>query len=129
MPAAQRLELLTAAPKDKRVAAFEPDHTLAGTCFADHQPFDESLWCAGATAALANVDQTRPSAQTAQRLVQHAIADQVINQQQRGLADRAPGPDRQQVGVARAGADEPDAAGGLGRCLAGRPHAMRSWTG
>src|SRR5439155_15619179 len=99
---AQMLRFFTAATEYEGVAALEPHDALALQRLGGHQLFDEGLRRARAAAALADVDDARRFA----RVAQHAIADQVVDQQHAGRANRADRLDRQQLGVARAGADE-----------------------
>ena len=101
---AQVRGFLAAAAEHERVAALEPHDALAAQRLGRHQPLDEGLRRARAAAALADLDDARRAA----RVAQHAVADEVVDEQHGGLADRADRLDGQQLRVARAGADQVD---------------------
>ena len=126
---AQVLGLFATTAEDARVTALEPHHAFAFQRFGSHQLLDEGLRRACAAAALAHVDDARRRPGVAQ----HRRPDQIVDQQHRGPADGAHGLDRQQLRVARPGADEAHAAArpalGVALQMHGRGHAMRSFTG
>jgi hypothetical protein len=99
---AQVLGLFATAAEDEGVAPFQAHDPLAAPRFGQQQPLDERLRRAAAAATLADVHDARRAACVAQ----HAVADEVVDEQHGGGADRAHRLDRQQLGVARAGADE-----------------------
>jgi hypothetical protein len=72
----------------------------------DHQPLDEALRRALASAALADADH----ACTGRCHVDDVVADQVVDQEEGGRLDGLERPERELFGVARAGVDQRAAA-------------------
>jgi hypothetical protein len=67
-----------------------------------HEFFDEGLWCALAAAAFSHVHDARAGA----GVFQHRWVDQVVHQQHGGALYGFDGLEGEQLGVARAGADQ-----------------------
>ena len=100
---AQVLDLLAAAAEDEGVAALEAHHVLAFARRHDHQLLDEGLRRALAAAALADVHDARAGrgvARTISSLTRSSTSSTVAR------LDRLDGLERQQFGVAGAGADQ-----------------------
>ena len=100
----QVLHFLAAASKDERVTAFESHHCFASQRFLHHEFFNEGLWRGLATSALAHMDD----ACDGRRMGRDGVTHQVVDQQYCGGCDRFDGFERQQLGVARACADQRD---------------------
>ena len=100
----QRLGLLAAAAEDVRIAALEPQHRAAALGQANQQIDDRALFQRVVPRLLADVDAIgRPRQQ-----LEHVLADQMVVEDEVGGAQGLGGLDRQQLGVARTGADERD---------------------
>ena len=100
--------LFAAVIEDERVAAFEADDFFTILCGKDHQLLNEALRRRGAAAALADLYD----AGTRCGVSEDVRVDQVVDQKHRRALDRVDGLDREQFGVARASADQRDAATG-----------------
>ena len=99
---AQVLHLLAAAAEDERVAALEAHHVLARAHGVEHELLDQRLRRALAAAALAHVDDARAG----RRQRHDGLAHQVVHQHHGGRLQRFQRLQREQLGVARAGAHE-----------------------
>ncbi len=111
------LRLLSSAAEDEGVAAFEPQHAFARAGQVDEAERDVALFRRGFAAAFARVEGFglgRPG--------EKVFFDQRIVDDDIGLLQRIQAVEREQAGVARACAAEPDPAGkkfgpvGLGEC-------------
>ena len=98
----QRLHLLAAAAEDERVAALEAHHLLAFARQSHQQRVDFLLRHAVVVALLADVDALGVGGRSGQHLGRH----QVVVDDDVGLREQSRGAQRQQFGVARAGADQ-----------------------
>src|SRR5262249_43786148 len=90
------------APEDRRIAALQPDDALAAPGPVDQQPVDVALTDARAAGRLAHVDDRRPAAD----LVQQLARDQPVVQDHVGLPQATQALQGDELGIARAGADE-----------------------
>lgn len=108
--------LLAAATEDEGIAAFEPQHPLALAGELDQTLADVPLSRGGFASALAGEFQRGPVAGKRQYgRVDEGVVDDGI-----GRREGVHRMDREQAGIARAGADEPDRAGREGRGEAGQ---------
>ena len=102
----QRQRLFPAPPEDEGIAALEAQHALACAGELDEPERDVALPVRGLAAALSGELQhgARPGEREALGIDQRVMHDNV------GLLERICGIQRQEAGIARPGADEPDAA-------------------
>ena len=98
-------DLLAGAAEDHRVAALEPHHAPAGAGERDHQGVDLVLPAGRAVAGLADQHPC-----LAPREIEHIGRHQIVEQDDVGGLQRAHGAQRQQLGIAGAGADQRDRA-------------------
>ena len=103
----QRLDLLAAPSEDERIATLEPHHAPARAGQADQQRTDLGLRHDVVATLLAGIDALGVH----RNEVEHLGGDQVVVDHDIGLAEHAHRAQRQQLGVARASADQIDAAG------------------
>ena len=104
----RKLKLLAGPSKDHGVSAFQPNDSKALPC-ATLNPFvDEDLGRAGLACALADTNQRR----IGMREVEHVAVDQAVVEHELGLGQHFGAFQRQKVGIARAGANQPQV--GLG---------------
>ena len=114
---AQVRDFLAAAPEHERIAALEANDALAAHRLGRHQALDEGLRRARAAAALADLDDARRAA----RVAEHAGADEVVDEQHRGLANRRGSPSPS-AAPGRRGRRRPGGCGGSVRSrLMGSP--------
>jgi len=104
----QDQHFFAAAPKNKRIPAFEPEDSKSAMRVIDHLNADRILRDRGGAGAFTDEMQLR--AGSCQR--QHSGIDQGIVNNDVGLQQRGERIERQQSGVARSGANQPD----LARC-------------
>ena len=102
----QRERLLAAAPEHERIAALEAQHAQAGARKLDQALVDPELRRARPSGALADRLEAGGRAGERQDLGRH----QGVVQDDIGAGQRMGGVQREQAGVARPGADQPDAA-------------------
>ena len=95
-------DLLVAAAEDEVVAALEPHHPLAGERPLDDDPVDLLLLGRAAARQLGDVDQLDVGGQLAEQLAR----GQPVGDHDVGLHQRLAAGDRDQLGVARAAADQ-----------------------
>ncbi|CUI54064.1 Uncharacterised protein [Achromobacter sp. 2789STDY5608628] len=107
---AQVFQFLAAAAEDEGVAALEPHHAAAQAGVLDQQGVDARL---GRVMVLARQFAHRDAFGVAARQRHDVVADQPVVQDHVGLVQRAQRLQRQQAGIAGAGADQHHAA--LGR--------------
>jgi hypothetical protein len=96
------------AAEDERIAALEADHTAAGAGVLDHQRVDFVLGDGLCAAALADVDDF--GARRGE--LENGLRDEIVVEDHVGGLDEAQRLDGEQVGIAGAGADEINFAGG-----------------
>ena len=105
MPAsAERFGLLPAASEHERIAAFEPDHGQAAARAVDQHGADFVLLVRVRRLFLADVDALG----VRRGEVEQGVGREVVVEDDVGLLEDAAALDRDQFGVARAGADQVD---------------------
>ena len=122
----ERHRLLAAAAEHERIAALEPQHAFAGARQRDQPLADVGLRRRRLAAALAG--KFEPRLRAGER--QDARVDQRVVHDHVGLREPGERVERQQAGIARPGAGEPDMARREhrnARCGARRARPMRSW--
>ena len=97
----QRQRFLAATPEDERVAALQAHHPSTVEAELDEQRVDQLLRDRGA-GALADVDQLRVRVSQGQ----HTGADERVVDHHLGVLQTSQPANRQQLGIAGAGADE-----------------------
>jgi hypothetical protein len=117
-------QFFPAAAEQQRVAALQPHHALAGARGLDQGLGDARLRPGRVALALADIDQRRVRA----RHAQHGAAGQRIVEDDIRGAQRAGGAQGQQIGIARASADQPDGTrrGAVPRAVRGAFHIATS---
>ena len=99
--------LLAAAPEDEGVAALQPNDPQPGQAAGNQACVDARLRHRRRALALADIHHLRAGADQAQ----HRAARQGVVQHKIGLTQRLGGTNRQQTGIARPSAHQPDLAG------------------
>ncbi len=106
-------ELLAATAEDEGIAALETDDGQALLGEADQQLVDIVLRQGVARLALGHIDQ----ASVGRSQIENFAGDEAVMDDDVGGSDDAGGLDGQQVGIARAGPDQPDHAGLRGAAI------------
>ena len=99
----RKLKLLAGPSEDHGVAAFQPNDAQALPCATRDPIVDEDLGCAGLACTLAHTDQRR----IRMREVEDVAVDEAVVEHELGLGQHFGPFQRQQVGVAGAGANQP----------------------
>ena len=97
----QDFELLAAAAEDERVATLQARDALSGAGELDQQLVD-ALLLAALTGLLADKDAARVAA----RAIEYGLAHQAVIEDHVGLLQQLQSPQRQQIRIAGAGADQ-----------------------
>jgi len=114
-------DLLAAAAENHGVAALEPHHAPAGLGERDHQRIDLALPAGRPIAGLADQHLLRLAAGK----IEDFRRDQVVDQDDVGRLQRAHRAQREELRIARAGADQRDGAGSGNGCLVSRRRQQR----
>ena len=104
--ALQIRQLLAAAAEDEGIAALEAHDAAAGLRLPGDQRVDLVLALAVVALALADIDPLGVAA----REIEHARPDQLVVDHHVGALDQPQRAQRQQIGIARPGADDGDSA-------------------
>ena len=99
---AQPRDFFAAAPEHKSVAALEPHHAAAGLRRFDQTPVDLVLPDAGLAALLAD----EHALGIAPHAVEHGLGDELVVEHDIGVLQHLQRTQRQQIGIAGAGADQ-----------------------
>ena len=99
----RKLKLLAGPSEDHGVAAFQPNDAQALPGATRNPIVDEDLGCAGLACTLAHTDQRR----IRMREVEDVAVDEAVVEHELGLGQHLGPFQRQQVGIARAGANQP----------------------
>ncbi len=103
----KRGHFLGGATEDRRVAAFQAHHALAGCGGIDEQRIDRPLVLRVTARTLADADAHGARGDE----IENAVANQCVMKDDVGGLDQAHRFHRQQLGIARPGADQPHRAG------------------
>ena len=101
----ERERFFSAAAEDERIAALQPHDPVAAARLANHQPIDRVLANRRTAGALADEEPPRP-----RRKAQRLGLDERVVEHEVGLREARDRLQRQQLGIAGAGADERNAA-------------------
>ena len=99
----RKLKLFAGPSEDHGVAAFQPNDSKALPCATLNPIVDEDLWRAGLACALADTNQRG----IGMREVEDVAVDQAVVEDELGLGQDLGAFQRQQVRIARAGANQP----------------------
>ena len=99
----RKLQLFAGPSEDHGVAAFQPNDAQALPGATRNPIVDEDLGCAGLACTLAHTNQRR----IRMREVENVAVDEAVVEHELGLGQHFGPFQRQQVGVARAGANQP----------------------
>ena len=108
---AQALDLFAAAAEHEGIAALETNHLAAGSRGVDQPAVDLVLADAGLAAALAD----EHALGVAPHAVEHRVGDELVVEYDIGVLQHLQRAQRQQVGIARAGAHQEHGAGRAAR--------------
>ena len=99
------LDFLTAAPENEGIAPFQAHDNRASFDVGNDQGIDAILGDGVAVALLGDIDTLCRGAD----IVEHAVVDEAVMDNDIGLAERLNGFDRQQTGITRPRTNENDA--------------------
>ena len=100
----ERLGFFAAAPKNKRVAALEPNDAQAASAPIDQQRADFFLRVSVVRFLLADIETFRPR----RREIEKVRARKVVVENRIGLSEKTPGLERNQFRIARPGTHQVD---------------------